>query len=251
MSSASPSRPRTGASALDYSSKGYWTSRFEREQNFEWLIASSSLLPQITRVLDDLDTKPLRIIHIGCGNSELSLDLRQLVEGRPTTSNITIINIDYVAPALERMQAAELARFGNTTMQWEVLDLLDWTLIGQVFSPGRTVIIDKSCADAIACGRDITTPLLAGGAENTHPVEVLALHLAALAMPGSIWLAVSYSNGRFDFLTSRDKRGSRACDFWQLEYTERTLAHTETKENVHAPEVYHTIFVLKRTAQKL
>ncbi|KAG9086568.1 hypothetical protein FRC06_003025 [Ceratobasidium sp. 370] len=244
MSSAPTSRPRAGASTPDYSSKGYWVSRFKREQNFEWLVASSSLLPRITRALDDLDTNPLRIIHIGCGSSELSLDLRQLVEERPTTSSIQIVNADYAAPALERMQAAELARFGNTTMQWEVLDLLDWTSLSQFVSPGRTLIIDKSCADAIACGQDIRTPLFAGGTEDAHPVEVLALHLAALALPESIWLAVSYSNGRFDFL------GSEA-GFWQLEYTERILAHTETKEDVHAPEVYHTIFVFKRTARKL
>ncbi|KAG9099121.1 hypothetical protein FS749_002081 [Ceratobasidium sp. UAMH 11750] len=248
--STPPPRPRASASTIDYSSKGYWISRFNHEQNFEWLVSSPSLLPHITRALDDLDTKPLRILHIGCGNSELSLDLRQLVEGRPTASNINIVNVDYAPPALEQMRAAELARFGNITMQWEVLDLLDWGSMSQ-FNPERTVIIDKSCADAIACGQNIRTPLLAGGTEGVHPVEVLALYLAALVMPGSVWLAVSYSSGRFDFLASQDKRGPQTCNFWQLEYAERTLARTETKENVHAPEVYHTIFVLRRTAQKL
>ncbi|KAG9119341.1 hypothetical protein FRC07_005678 [Ceratobasidium sp. 392] len=247
--STAPPRPRAGEST-DYSSRDYWTSRFEREQNFDWLAPPSSLLPYVSQALDDLDTKSPQIIHIGSGNSELSLDLRQLVEERHAARRAEIINVDYAAPVLERMQVAEIARFGDSIMRWEVLDLLDWPSMSRFLpSPGHGIILDKSCADAIACGRDISTPLLAGGTVASHPVEVLALHLAALVLPGSIWLAVSYSSGRFDFLASPGKR--RASDFWQLERTERILSYTDSRENVHAPDVYHTLYVLKRTARKL
>ncbi|KAG8743215.1 hypothetical protein FRC12_015096 [Ceratobasidium sp. 428] len=249
--SSVPPRPRAGAST-DYSSKDYWTARFEREQTFEWLTPSSSFLPHITRALDDFSSKPVRIIHIGCGNSEFSLDLRQLVEQLHVASNIETINVDYSAPVLERMQDAEIARFGDSIMEWRALDLLDWTSMGQHFpSPGNSIVVDKSCADAIACGPDVRTPLFAGGTKSVHPTEVLALHLAALTTPGSIWVAISYSTGRFDFLAPQDKQKYQACNFWQLERTERILSHTEARENVYAPEVYHTLFVLKRTSRTL
>lgn len=250
MSSAPP-RPRAGAS-IDYSSQTYWSSRFENEQSFEWLTPSFALIPHITRALDDLGANSLKIIHIGCGNSELSLDLRHLVEGRLGAPNAKVINIDYAAPALDRMRAAELARFGDTHMRWEVLDLLDWTTTSQLLSePERAVIVDKSCADAIACGPDVRAPLLAGGTRAVHPMEVLALHLAALVAPGSIWLAVSYSSTRFEFLASQEGEKPRASDFWQLERRERITAQTESLGNVHAPEIYHTLFVLKRGTRAL
>ncbi|QRV75180.1 methyltransferase domain protein [Ceratobasidium sp. AG-Ba] len=246
-----PSRPRAGAS-VDYSSKDYWTSRFEHENHFEWLSSSSLFLPHFIRALDDLDKDPLQIIHIGCGNSELSLDLRQCVSERPSKSNVEIINVDYAAPALERMRMAEIARFGDTIMRWEVLDLLDWEAMRQFLPmPQLSVVLDKSCADAIACGDDMHTALLSGGFSVLHPVKVLALHLAALVAPGSIWLAVSYSSSRLDILSSQDEHSPAAGEFWQLERTERILAQTETRDNVYTPEVYHTLFVLRRTRKIL
>ncbi|QRV89876.1 methyltransferase domain protein [Ceratobasidium sp. AG-Ba] len=246
-----PSRPRAGAS-VDYSSKDYWTSRFEHENHFDWLSSSSLFLPHFMKALDELDKEPLQVIHIGCGNSELSLDLRQCVSERPSKPGIEIINVDYAAPALQRMRAAEVARFGDTTMRWEVLDILDWGAISRSLPiPRLSIVLDKSCADAIACGEDVHTTLLPGRLAAIHPVEVLALHLAALVAPGSIWLAVSYSSSRLDILSSLDEHNPAAGEFWQLERTERIPAQTETRDNVYTPEVYHTLFVLRRTRKIL
>lgn len=191
-----------------------------------------------------------------------------------------IINIDYAPPALERMKAAEIARFGDTKTRWEVVDLLDWSATSQAISgvsdkpglslnsrkhtiiPARLVIIDKSTADAISCGPDIYTSLVDSGSSPVHPTEALALHLGALAAEGSIWLALSYSSMRFEFLTSindheREKLSEQepvvtARHLWIIDRTELIPTQTEPnnlRENVHTPQVYHTLFTLKRTAR--
>ena len=275
------SRPRAGV-PTDYSSQSYWTSRFAKESTFEWLSPSNTLLPRICSALGEI--QPSKIVHIGCGNSELSLDVRQLLQDRRESTNITpeVINIDYALPALERMKTAEVARFGGTKMRWEAVDLLDWSTTSQSILktsdkslllnakdnateptiPTRLLILDKSTADAISCGPDIHTPLLSDEEFLIHPTEVLALHLGALAAEGSVWLALSYSCTRFDFLPSANnyngqeisEQGSElgAHHLWTIVRTELIPIQTESnnlRENVHTPQVYHTLFTLKRTAR--
>ncbi|KAF8602884.1 hypothetical protein BDV93DRAFT_523733 [Ceratobasidium sp. AG-I] len=278
------SRPRAGV-PTDYSSQSYWTSRFAQESTFEWLSSSSTLLPRISSALDDI--QPSKIIHIGCGNSELSLDVRQLLQDRreSTDTGPEVTNIDYAPPALERMKAAEMTRFGDTKMRWEAVDLLDWSATSQsilktsdeslslntkddntepVITPTRLLILDKSTADAISCGPDIHTPLLGGEASLVHPTEALALHLGALAAEGSVWLALSYSSTRFDFLPPtngynggeimKQRSEPKARHLWTIDRIESIPTETEPnkpRENVHAPQVYHTLFTLKRTARNV
>lgn len=159
-------------------------------------------------------------------------------------------------------------------MRWEILDLLDWEMTRDLLlgpgrnstaaAPSRLLILDKSTADAISCGPDVWTPLLGHKASPIHPAEVLALHLGAVAEEGSIWLALSYSNSRFDFLspttkhepetTTKAGEALRARHLWTIDHTESIPAQTSPDvfhENVHIPQVYHTLFTLRRTARNV
>ncbi|KAB5588294.1 Methyltransferase domain-containing protein [Ceratobasidium theobromae] len=246
--------------SVDYSSQTYWDSRFSHERTFEWLAPSSGILPRISHVLEDMGEIPLarcKIVHIGCGNSELSLDLRRFVSDVP---EVQVLNIDYAAAALKRMQDTEIAKFGDSRMRWEVVNLLDWDatrkavladgIIRRELEPEMLVVVDKSCSDAIACGEDVETPL---NTTKMHPMQALTLHLGATAAPGSIWIALSHSPERFDFLPlSNDDTGKH---LWEIIRTEKIPAQTgldlQSRINVHAPEIYHTLFTLRRTPQNV
>jgi hypothetical protein len=134
---------------------------------------------------------------------------------------------------------------GKGSMSWATADLLDWRSIQSSFRrnlgdskpPGSdyrehhgdsmpstpsacnarfSIVIEKSCADAIACGEDISIPVpyrldqavnrtkTTDGTMYIHPVCLLAIHLAALTKPGGTWIVLSYSDTRFDCLAGEE-----------------------------------------------
>uniref|UniRef100_A0A0M3HT19 Methyltransf_11 domain-containing protein n=2 Tax=Ascaris TaxID=6251 RepID=A0A0M3HT19_ASCLU len=82
-------------SNLCYKDVAYWNERFASEENFEWLAKwedfSHLVLPHLK--LDD------RILHIGCGNSNLSMILYEL-----GFHNIT--NVDFSSVLIEKFSLA-------------------------------------------------------------------------------------------------------------------------------------------------
>lgn len=78
-----------------------------------------------------------------------------------------------------------------------------------------SIVIEKSCADAITCGEDLIFPvpcrfdLVVNRTKPDevvyiHPVCLLAIHLAALTRPGGMWIALSYSETKVDCLRGLD-----------------------------------------------
>jgi hypothetical protein len=123
------------------------------------------------------------------------------------------------------------------SMSWAIADLLSWPSVQsclQVFHERNVpptaakiegdsmpiamnskfyIVIEKSTADAIACGDDVRIPIpydvLSTGAKMSkvdghtdyiHPVRLLAIHLAAAVQSGGYLIALSYSETRFDCL---------------------------------------------------
>ncbi|KAF2813354.1 uncharacterized protein BDZ99DRAFT_460607 [Mytilinidion resinicola] len=123
-----------------------------------------------------------------------------------------------------------------THMRWTTVDLLSLPSLLSACSPGSyTLIVEKSCSDAIACAEDIpvsppyplsirpaSVPSLSASSSSPpaqlpppppsppsapsspcyyiHPLTLLAVHLAALATPHARWICLSYSSARFPFL---------------------------------------------------
>jgi hypothetical protein len=94
-----------------------------------------------------------------------------------------------------------------------------------------------------------------------EPVEMLAYNLAAVTRPGGIWAALSYSATRFDFL-GEDGQGRLSIShaeqrekpmlltsLWQVEskWSVEAPGNGQAKKDVHAPEVRHWCFLLRRT----
>ncbi|THW46922.1 hypothetical protein D6D21_03653 [Aureobasidium pullulans] len=100
----------------------YWNTRFSSEENFDWLVADFTILEPVLRELinggkrfitarvdedgkdggKDGKGKTPQILHIGCGNSLLSFQLRELVE-----TAIQIHNCDYSSVVIKRQRQRE------------------------------------------------------------------------------------------------------------------------------------------------
>ncbi|KAI1613244.1 hypothetical protein EDD37DRAFT_626938 [Exophiala viscosa] len=304
-----PSRPAS-TKAPSFSSRSYWDDRFTGDQiTFEWLLSVGDTIAIINGIIVNSridgqgvsnDPKP-RILHIGCGTSDLSLHLRELVR-----LPAQVHNVDFSEAAVEHGRMKELQSFhihpasidadrgrdGGVSgpaatevserenwMSWSTVDLLSLPSVESLVGDGGQLydlIIDKSTSDAIACGDNITVMPLWVQPDgrvpiSMDPVDLLALHLAAVTAPAGYWIVISYSANRFPFLESeaeqRDQcaekspsqhdtsRGVAPGRFWRLERkaqitvpaTEEAVVGGAPGHTVHRPEIYHWLYVLIRT----
>lgn len=157
----------------DFESKEYWHDRFLHETSFEWLIQSrqfiSILEPFLARLPSDA-----KILHLGCGTSDLHNFLRQ----RGFTS---VINLDYEPLAIERSRQKERDLFGDVRMSYVVADATE-------LDPNEmrsALVIDKGTADAIACSGDEAVISLVKAVQNCLKED-------------GMWISLSYSSLRYD-----------------------------------------------------
>ncbi|KAH7104812.1 hypothetical protein BKA62DRAFT_815947 [Auriculariales sp. MPI-PUGE-AT-0066] len=209
-----------------------WDNRFAKHPDtFEWLDQPDELLslakPQLAR------DKNACVLHIGCGTSRLSFALRDKLCVAPEN----IINLDYSVNAIELGRAVEEGDPGSL--------------------PNRMHWI--SCSDALSCGYGFAIQSFkfstdAVAIEEIEPMQLLAIHLAAIVEPGSLWLALSYSSSRFDFLDSDfpvllNGGADKAGQLWTIaEHKEKEVQQPALDSStVHRPPVMNHIYVLKRT----
>ncbi|KAJ9634667.1 hypothetical protein H2204_006116 [Knufia peltigerae] len=285
----------------DFSSQTYWENRFlARQTPFEWLLGvddTTGILDPFIR--DNVDPeKSAAILHIGCGTSDLSWRLRDYV-----SCPKQVHNVDFSVEAVnigrrreEELLAARQGRGnsnempvepGQSHMRWTAVDLLSMPRVRSLLdhdSKLYDVIVDKSTSDAVACGGYITMLSIRKGSgvggdfgENSwpvsvHPVEVLALNLAAVTAVGCRWVSISYSGSRFWFVERNEGDPVKATAirttgtvppqsdgshyiapyiFWRLEKKEQIELPEPgfggSADNVHRPQVYHWLYVLVRT----
>ena len=296
---------RAKMAPTDFSSQSYWEDRFTASQTpFEWLLPLDDTVGILERfighsadctgVVSDAVPHGPYILHIGCGTSDLSLRLRDFV-----SCPSHVHNVDYSEEAVKigRRREEEYIIASRTShsdpredvdqrrMRWSTADLLSLPSVQSLTSDNGTLfdfIVDKSTSDAIACGDNITIlATWAGGDDDgpspvsLPPVEVLALHLAAVTAAGGRWIVISYSGDRFGFLETNTQSGvgtagnsdtegdSQAIDgqvvgpatFWRLEYKEQIAVpepevsrdRNESTHIVHRPPIFYWLYVLTRT----
>ncbi|KAI4599097.1 hypothetical protein KJ359_002054 [Pestalotiopsis sp. 9143b] len=210
-----------------YGTQAYWDERFTKENHFEWLLPPAALTAPIRDALDRCAPSSPRILHIGCGSSDLSFHLRGLV-----ASAAQVVNVDYSEVAIRKCLEQDKARRGGCDqgpeMVWKTADLLSPASVaalaeprsaGARDGPGFDVIVDKSTSDCIACADDVKVdlpyqfrapsadpasrsepaePVRSSG--HAHPLHVISVNLAAMAKPATRWVCLSYSDDRFPFL---------------------------------------------------
>lgn len=271
----------------DYESQSFWDNRFKKEHHFEWLGDGKDTIVPILRPLLQVSAsahslRVPRTLHIGAGTSSLSdhifASYHDVFAGRSIEN--AIVNTDFAAQAVEKGRRAEKGK-GRDAILWEQVDLLSWqNIVGLKEQDEQGVfdfVVDKSTSDAISCGETFTFsqekltnpsislhPMLRaylsrhpGEILQLEPLEILALHLAALVRPGGLWIALSYSNDRFPFLTSPlNTMGTEqvldAGLYWKVDAVQTVNAPSgwgrlEGGANVHTPQILHYLYTFKRS----
>ncbi|KAK5999457.1 hypothetical protein QM012_005458 [Aureobasidium pullulans] len=248
----------------------YWNARFTKEEQFDWLADFAVLEPWLRKVIterSDHHERP-QVLHIGCGSSALSIQLRGLVK-----SPMQIHNVDYSSVVIERnrQREIELSDSFEATIEpsrWSTLDLLSASQIVDFGASGKTydVIIDKSTSDAISCAKDVTIelpPQISNlqTTQLTHsrttttmfPLDILALHLAYLANPGCRWIVLSYSASRFSHWDDEviTEGLPQPHKVWNIERHEKIEQPPDPNDTVHRPPVMHHLYILRRTDVQL
>lgn len=280
-----------------FGDREYWDARYiERRDDFEWLLPATALDSAIGAAVESAKEKVQspRLIHLGCGTSSLSYHLREFV-GRPGLVN----NVDFSGPAIEMCRERERELFGGCSkgengengdkfegMEWTVVDLLsatDVTRLAPEGTPPYDVIVDKSTCDSVCCADDVSMPpssllravdvtpadpevVACPLVEGIHPLDMLGITVAYLAPPGTHWVALSYSNARFENWFPEHGppppawiRGEKNClpdpgRLWELKSWEAIPAEQregKAELGVHTPQILHYVYVLVRTDVRL
>lgn len=190
----------------DFDKQSYWHKRFASERSFEWLTPSATFMEVIAPYLNQLG-KTSQILHLGSGTSDLHNHLRQ--RGFP---NVT--NIDFEPIAVERGQHLEQEFFGDVRMRYIVTDATQLAL-----GPEYRLVLDKSTADAIACGGE-------------DAVISLAHAVYRNLSDGGVWISLSYSQSRFENVHA----------LFEVEVISK-LPVQKTKPT--EPDVYHYCYLLR------
>ncbi|KAI6103090.1 S-adenosyl-L-methionine-dependent methyltransferase [Pisolithus croceorrhizus] len=120
----------------EYGTKEYWNSRYTDEtpdDTFDWFKSYEDLADDIRTLIPD---NSARILMLGCGNSKFSEDMWD--DGYKN-----IVNVDYSAVVIERMQARNSKT--RHEMQWHEMDVRSLTFPDSAFD----VAIDKGTMDAM------------------------------------------------------------------------------------------------------
>ena len=208
-----------------FEDREYWDQRFRREDTFDWLLSGRDVCQIVkSELAESGDLKP-RILHCGCGNSELSFLLEEVVDEPTQVHNVDFSQVAVDAGIAKEQKRASQESGTESRMRWSQVDLLSLTSVRNLLidnnapsSGSYSVVVDKSTSDSIACGEDIGVNLpyppkrrddsLDRQAINgeypeaiVHPLHILAVHLTALTkIQTSRWIAISYTEDRFPFL---------------------------------------------------
>ncbi|KAH9990457.1 S-adenosyl-L-methionine-dependent methyltransferase [Xylariaceae sp. FL0662B] len=197
----------------DFEKQSYWHDRFTSETSFEWLESSESFMAILEPYLRSLSNRerPLRILHLGSGTSDLQNHFR-------SRGYLDVTNVDYEPLAIERGQQREKATFDNIQMKYVVADV---TQLSYGLQRGRTfdVVVDKSTVDAVSCGGE--TAFLR-----------MAYQVRQCLANDGLWVSLSYSSQRFHIES--------------LPFEVEVIAKIPTpKLHTNDPDVFHWCYLLR------
>lgn len=236
-----------------YDEEAYWEEKFQSTgAGFEWLGPGEVLLDAYRNITPRFPGSPPRVLHLGAGTSRLSLDLATDVSCcyASLVHLDSIVNADFSQTALS-IGEQRAAEEGLQGMQYARVDLRSWKELSScalIAERAFDVILDKSTSDAISTNADVLLdtaspcPLLGESGAPLDPLDLVALHLAALSGPGCVWVVLSYSASRFEILDRPDCHSGR---FWTL-LQQTSIQAPSGSDNPSAPPVYHWLYHLER-----
>ena len=176
----------------NYASKSYWNERFEKEESYEWLLSYAQIRQHIQSYI--VSFRSPRILVVGCGNSNFSLELYEDVQ------TADIVNIDFSDVVIERMKLVSALRAPN--MKWVVMDMLNIDFAAECFD----VVIDKATMDALFTEQtDVWSPNL----ELIEKCCKMCAGISKVLRPGGVFIQISFAQPHF--------RTKFLMNFWKFQ----------------------------------
>ena len=159
--------------APEYGTALYWESRFRSDPNaYEWLVSPDCFHDPVLSALKTSATPNPKLLHIGCGSSELSYHLRFLVD-----EPAQVHNVDFSKEAIELGRKHDDR---DTPMHWSTMDLLSGEDVRRFRDNTQSFecIVDKGTA--------VSYPPLPSRGGSRPVVEVLILVDRTSLWPGTL-----------------------------------------------------------------
>ncbi|THX99028.1 hypothetical protein D6D02_09254 [Aureobasidium pullulans] len=207
----------------------YWNTRFSSEENFDWLVADFTILEPVLREIIDGEKrfvtarvekedggkdgkgKTPQILHIGCGNSSLSLKLRELVE-----TATQIHNCDYSSVVIKRQRQREKE------------------------------LLQKNDHAARSGGRELQTAAI----YPPHILAIHLAYLARPGCRWVV-LSYSSSRFSDWEGEEMPRGLPQPSQLWKLVKHEKIVQPPDPQDRVHRPPEMHHLYILERTGVEL
>eukprot|EP00475_Leptophrys_vorax_P044228 TRINITY_DN8779_c0_g1_i1.p1 TRINITY_DN8779_c0_g1~~TRINITY_DN8779_c0_g1_i1.p1 ORF type:complete len:247 (-),score=45.02 TRINITY_DN8779_c0_g1_i1:676-1416(-) len=165
-----------GRMGSDYGNQAYWDHRYENanEVSYDWFFPYKNmksgiykaLFPELQQEAEPTQEakQATRVLIVGCGNSELSVDMFN-------DGFTNVLSVDYSTVLLEHMRSK------YPHLQWEFQDVRELSLPDNSFD----LVIDKGTLDSILCGTN-----------SIENASKMLGHLQRVLKPGGVFLEYTY-----------------------------------------------------------
>ncbi|CAP24584.1 Protein CBG03740 [Caenorhabditis briggsae] len=157
-----------------YARMDYWDERFKTEKNFEWL----SGLDAFQHLITPLISKDSSIAHVGCGSSQVSMQLWDL-----GYTNIT--NIDYSQVLIDN------GSLKYPCMKWVADDI---TILKNCESSSFDVVFEKATIEAILVNEKSAWEPSDSALQN---LENIFSSICRVLKPNGMFISVSFTQPHF------------------------------------------------------
>lgn len=123
----------------EYTKIDYWNSRFAQEESYDWLVTFEDIEALLREYIPT--DRPIRVLHLGCGNSPLSTNLKTMLQ-----PGSYLCNQDYSQVLISSMKKLHGEIPGE--FEWMVGDMTDLGSAGFLLA-SFDVIIEKASLDAL------------------------------------------------------------------------------------------------------
>lgn len=197
-----------------YYEMSYWDTRFETEEQFEWLldfmVLQKKVFPGLKMPATEGQPEDFVVLNAGCGTSRFGVDFAALYPAK-------VINVDYSVNVVNKM-AAKYEHLAPL-VTYRVDNLLT---LSTIEPSSIDLIFDKSSLDALAC---------------SGQREVIVRYMTAIrkaVKPTGQWCCISYS----------DRAEWAAKDLWKLVWKEEVVVQ-EASESPARPAIMHWVHVFE------
>lgn len=139
--------------------------------------------PRMNSNIDSMK-RQLQILEIGCGTSQLAIEIAQMCSDRAQ-----VVAIDFAEPVIEENKS-KYAYSSPKAVIWQVMDVREMDFPDNYFD----IIIEKGCLDCLYCGGKVTTLINdEDSAEKSHIVQAVC-EIERVLKPQGTLLSISHAS---------------------------------------------------------